>query len=158
MFPLGIKPQISGRAARSLCTARHLRSAVGGSAFPAGTVHLLPLRRVVCEKCTGQCCPLVAQRVAFLRSLPWCSQAVSQSETWSKSGGVMQRLLWRPCRGAAVHVHFFTSCDIVFLFVSFRCLIELELEYSGLKDVRTFNSELTNSITIGIVVLAATSS
>lgn len=71
---------------------------------------------------------------------------------------VMLRLLWRPCRVANVHPHFFTNCEIVFLLISFKCLIESELEYSGLKDVRTFNSELTNSITIGIVVLVATSS
>lgn len=66
------------------------------------------------------------------------------------------------CGGPAVVLMFIyissPNCDIIFLFISFKCLIELELEYSGLKDVRTFNSELTIIITIGIVVLAATSS
>jgi len=48
--------------------------------------------------------------------------------------------------------------DIYFVIISFKCLIWLELECYLRQGYKDFNSELTNSIAIGIVVLAATSS
>jgi hypothetical protein len=81
----------------------------------------------------------VAERVAFLRSLPRCSEAVSRTETCSKSMG--------ECGGTAVVVHTVSpNGDIFFVFISFKCLIELELEYTGLKDVRTFSTEIVSAL------------
>jgi hypothetical protein len=88
--------------------------------------------------------PLVAERIAFFRPLSRCNQAVSRTETFSERlNDVALVLVALPL--SVVHSAS-PNCDIFFVFISFKCLIELELEYTGLKDVRTFSSEIVSAL------------